>query len=623
MTLSNPHIAASWSVDRGSFRAAALSGLNLPPDVFSLVLEGGRVLKSTQLTIVGKPRFAAVAPNPQSVRRADRRHGRELTILLRDPETGAEFEWRAILLDASRYLRQELLITARSRDLPLKQVRLWDLDLPGVRVLGTVKGSPAVAGETYFACEHPLSITTVAGSRAQCYLDRTLPLRAGRTFLASSVIGFAAPGQLRRDFLTYIEDQRAHPYRTFLHYNSWYDIGYFSKYDEAMALDRIHAFGRELKQKRGVILDSFLFDDGWDDPASLWSFDPGFPNGFSKVAQATAAIGAGTGVWLSPWGGYGKPKQERIRFGRQQGFEIEDGGFALSGPKYFERFRDVCRRMIADYDVNQFKFDGTGNANKVSPGSQFDSDFDAAISLIGDLRRSKPDLYVNLTTGTYPSPFWLRFADSIWRGGEDHDFAGSGSWRQRWITYRDSQTFRHVVTAGPLYPINSLMLHGLIYASKANHLDTDPAGDFRAEVRAYFGTGTQLQEMYISPALLSPQNWDDLAEAALWSRNNAATLVDTHWIGGDPAHEEIYGWASWSQSKGIVSLRNPSDRTQTFSVDAEKLFDLPPSAPSRYRASSPWKDEKEKPPVILEAGKPREIRLAPFEILNLEAHPAR
>jgi hypothetical protein len=49
----------------------------------------------------------------------------------------------------------------------------------------------------------------------------------------------------------------------------------------------------------------------------------------------------------------------------------------------------------------------------VVAGSRFDSDFDAAISLIGDLRKANPDLYVNLTTGTYPSPFWLRFADSI------------------------------------------------------------------------------------------------------------------------------------------------------------------------------------------------------------------
>lgn len=42
--------------------------------------------------------------------------------------------------------------------------------------------------------------------------------------------------------------------------------------------------------------------------------------------------------------------------------------------------------MIDKYRVNQFKFDGTGNANEVIKGSDFDSDFDAAIHLIGELR---------------------------------------------------------------------------------------------------------------------------------------------------------------------------------------------------------------------------------------------
>ena len=36
---------------------------------------------------------------------------------------------------------------------------------------------------------------------------------------------------------------------------------------------------------------------------------------------------------MSPWGGYSKPKQERIEFGKRAGYEIIDGGYALSGPE--------------------------------------------------------------------------------------------------------------------------------------------------------------------------------------------------------------------------------------------------------------------------------------------------
>ncbi|HEY9515938.1 MAG TPA: enterotoxin, partial [Gemmatimonadaceae bacterium] len=468
--------------------------------------------------------------------------------------------------------------------------------------------------------EHPLSESSVDGERVRCALRRELPLRPESAITVSSVVGIARPEQMRRDFLAYVERERAHPYRTFLHYNSWYDIGYFSKYSEPEALAVIEAFGTELARERGVTLDSFLFDDGWDDPKTLWGFHAGFPNGFTRVREEATRYGAAPGVWLSPWGGYGDPKKDRLEYGRQQGFETNEGGFALSGPKYYQRFRDACMRMVREYGVNQFKIDGTGNASHAIPGSAFDSDFDAAIHLIEELRAAKPDIYINLTTGTYPSPFWLRYADSIWRGGEDHDFAGVGSDRQQWITYRDGDTYENVVRRGALYPINSLMLHGIIYARHAKKLDIDPHGDFSAEVRSYFGTGTQLQEMYVTPVLTGDE-WNTLAECAKWSRVNAGTLVDTHWIGGDPKKLEPYGWASWADGKGIVTLRNPSDRPRRFGLDVQRAFELPPGAPRTYTARSPWAHDHGSAPVLLTGGSEHAIELAPFEVLTLEAQP--
>jgi hypothetical protein len=324
---------------------------------------------------------------------------------------------------------------------------------------------------------------------------------------------------------------------------------------------------------------------------------------------------------MSPWGGYSQPKLDRIAFGRAAGYEIVADGYALSGPKYYAAFRDVCLEMIREYGVNQFKFDGTGNVDSVVPGSQFDSDFAAAIHLIGELRAARPDIYINLTTGTWPSPFWLLYADSIWRGGEDDSTAGVGAYRERWITYRDAETYERVVQNGPLYPLNSLMLHGLIYAQHHKQLDKDPGNDFRNEIRSYFGTGTQLQEMYITPGLLSEADWDDLAEAAKWSRANAEVLKDTHWIGGDPAWLEVYGWASWTPSKAILVLRNPSDKPQNISIKLQDAFELPPGAAQEYSASVPWKGEGGRPALTLEAQHAHEFDLAPFEVLTLDLVP--
>ncbi len=383
----------------------------------------------------------------------------------------------------------------------------------------------------------------------------------------------------------------------------------------------VNSFGTELSEKRGTKLDSFLFDDGWDDDRTLWSFHSGFPHGFTPVAEAAAKYDAAPGVWLSPWGGYGESHRQRVALGKQQGFESNEQGFMLSGPKYYAHFRDICLEMIRKYGVNQFKIDGTGNADQAFPGSEFDSDFSAAIHLISELRSEKADLFINLTTGTYPSPFWLRYADSIWRGGDDHSFAGVGSYRQRWITYRDADTYSGIVLSGPLYPLNSLMLHGMIYAKHAQHLDTDPGHDFGDEIHDYFGTGTELQEMYITPSLLSQENWDTLAEAANWSRENADVLEDTHWVGGDPAMLEVYGWASWSPRKGILTLRNPSDKPQDFSVDVQKVFELPSGEPQVYRARSPWKEDRGEPIIELQAGKAYTFRLQPFQVMNFDVLP--
>jgi len=189
------------------------------------------------------------------------------------------------------------------------------------------------------------------------------------------------------------------------------------------------------------------------------------------------------------------------------------------------------------------------------------------------------------------------------------------------MTYRDADTYGGIVRLGPLYPLNSLMLHGIIYAQHHRDLDKDPGADFRNEVRSYFGTGTQLQEMYITPSLLSQANWDDLAEAAKWSRTNQEVLKDTHWVGGNPEWLEVYGWASWTPHKGILVLRNPGEREQSIRIRLQDAFELPPGSAQVYSASSPWKEDAGRPALVLRAQEAHECHLAPLEVLTLDILP--
>jgi hypothetical protein len=624
--VQNAALTARWSLAGKKLRGASFSSafgrssISLPESAFSLVFRDGRTLHSSSMQIADGPHVQALVPKAGSARFEDQFPGKRVAVRFVDPQSHLGIVWSAILREGDNYIRQEIEISALN-DTPIREVRLFDFNLPAARLAGTVKGSPVTMGNIFLGFEHPLSRCAIQKEHVLCSMARELPIKASQRVGYSSVIGVSPPGQMRRAFLNYIERERAHPYRPFLHYNSWYDIGYENPYDQADALGVIHAFGEELATKRHVKLDSFLFDDGWDDPRTLWNFNAGFPEGFAPVNRAAAAFGAAPGIWLSPWGGYDKAKEERLKYGRQHGYETNQGGFALSGPKYYARFREVTLDFIRKYGINQFKIDGTGNVNSVFPGSEFDSDFHAAISLIGEWRQVKPDIFVNLTTGTYPSPFWLQYADSIWRGGEDHSFAGVGPWRERWITYRDANTYAGIVQRGSLFPLNSLMLHGIIYAKRAEHLGDDPGHAFVHEIHSYFGSGTQLQEMYITHALLSNADWDSLAEAANWSRQNATVLPDTHWVGGDPGKLEVYGWAAWSLPKAILTLRNPSDQLQSIAIDVARVFELPAGTPNKFLAHSPWKEDEQEKAIPLVAGEPHVFALEPFQVLTLEAMP--
>ncbi len=632
-SFGNAAIVARWRVADGHLSEMSIAdrqgGRSVAIEApFALKLADGSSLGSAQWHLLAPPTAKPLPVDAQAPRLAERLPGQVVAASFGDADGRFRVDWQLVQREGSAYLRELVTITALKQDEAIESVSLLQADAADAMVDGTTKGAPVVVGpgageQLYLGFENPLSDSEVRGKHVSLSMARSLPLRKGQAIAYSAVAGVAREGQLRRDFGAYVERERAHPYRPFLHYNSWYDIGYFTPYTEAQALDRINTFGTELSVKRGVKLDSFLFDDGWDDRSGSWHFSKDFPRGFVPLREAAAKYGAAPGMWLSPWGGYGPPVKERVARGKAGGYEIIDGGLALSGPKYYQRFHDAVMELVRDDGINQFKFDGTGNADKVFPGSMFDSDFAAAIKLIEDLREAKPDLYINLTTGTYASPFWLRYADSIWRGGEDDWHAGVGTERERWITYRDQQTYENIVIQGPLFPINSLMLHGIIYAQMNKRLNTDPGHDFANEVHSYFATGTQLQEMYITPSLLTTQDWDALAEAAKWSRANAEVLRDTHWIGGDPGRLDVYGWAAWSPDKAIVTLRNPDASPQAAVIDLSRQLELPTGAARRYRVKDVWRSGGRSVPAKLDADHASSIVLAPFEVLTLELTPER
>ncbi len=608
---------------------------DLGTDIFSIMVQeegideacSKKELKETltaitaQNLMAGEPVVEDIAADAQGRRLVDRVAGKRISVPFAITADGQNVTWWLELREGASYVRVGLDIKPMQFPMPVRKVTLLDIAAPEARVEGSVKGAPIVAAgnRLYAGVEHPMCVSEASKTGFTCSLPRTtdLPNRVVSNF--SAVLGFSQPGQLRRNFqLGYINRERARAYEPFLNYNTWYDIGYFTPYTEKDALATVKLIGEELVNKRGVQFDSFLFDDGWDNTETLWQFHADMPNEFRELDKLAKSYKASPGVWFSPWGGYGPPKENRLKAAEGK-FETNERGFALSGPKYYEHFREMCLHMIRENGINHFKFDGTSGEAAPAKGSKFGSDFEAMIALIDELRDEKADIYINLTTGTWSSPFWFGIADSIWRGNWDHEFCGEGTERQQWITFRDASIYAHNVEISPLFPINSLMTHGVIYNKGARGLKTTSGNDLADEIWSGFGLGTQMQELYITPSMLTQAEWDELAAAAKWTRANGETLVDSHWVGGDPKHLAVYGFAAWSPVKGIVTLRNPSSQEQSFSFDPASVFELPVGAPVKYSLSSPKGDAL--PAETAEAGKPVEVKLAPFQVIVLEAKP--
>jgi hypothetical protein len=374
-------------------------------------------------------------------------------------------------------------------------------------------------------------------------------------------------------------------------------------------------------------MKAFLFDDGWDNDSTLWQISKNFPDGFTKMHQLANRYDANLGLWVSPWGGYGESQAQRLKYGRMQHppFETNANGFSLAGSVYFKRFKEVTTDFMLKDGVSIFKFDGVGAGNGASgAGLAYQKDIEALLLLTKNLRTINPDLYLSLTVGTWPSPYWLYYGDAIWRAGDDFGLKGKGDKRQQWITYRDAESYKNVVKRAPLFPLNSVMLHGINIANVGYPapLEMD-LKDVSDGIWSFFGSGTGLQELYINPHLLTPDMWDCLAAAATWSQKNADVLQDVHWIGGDPAKEEVYGYAAWSPRKGVFSLRNPSPDSQTITIDIEKILELPKSSATYFTLADAMNPGNISSKLKVKKGKSVTVTLAPFELKIWDAIPEK
>ena len=612
--LSNNLLKAEYILENGNLKFNGSEALQLAngSELFTITLADSTIVKSSEMTMTA-PQLIPLKGDKEAVKKSEQYDGYKLTAEFK--YNNLTIEWSAILRDNSHYLRTEMKISAKEDTeminiVPMEYTLTDNAD--AVIVNGVVRGAPLTSSKIFAGIETPLGINSVEGNTIKGLWSRATTLKAGNTWSIGAVVGLVAEGQLRRSFLAYHERERAVPYRSFIHYNSWYELNIDRNNDsnplnrmvESQCLPVLDAWKTNLFDKHNVGIDAFVWDDGWDDFNSLWDFHIGFPEGFSNINRKATSMGTGIGAWLGPVGGYGASKAQRLAYWNNT-HSTQITNFELSNPEYLDAFADRCSQMVNDYDFRYFKLDGISDLSNAT-GPKIEEDVESFLNMLNVLREIKYDLYFNCTVGTWSSPFWLHYADAIWRQDGDWDKIGDqGDYREKWITYRDYMVYKNFPIASPICPINSIMTHGLMVTKYGppnvmprNDSDETAKGIIR-EMHCAFGCGSGLIELYVDNDLMTTigedgELWEALAECIEWHRDNEDVLADVHWVGGNPwdgEKAEVYGWASWNGEKATLTLRNPNSTEQTFTTTLRQALDIPNYVTGKIKLTDAFKNQ--------------------------------
>ncbi len=456
-------------------------------------------------------------------------------------------------------------------------------------------------GGAFFGIEYPAATTTLNGRE-----KKDIHLRC-REIIGTVVKdqwipskwvveGLAPDHYVKSWFFKYLPDIRYTKNEPYALYNSWYDLRSpaFKEVaknhimDEKNIMTIINQFKKNMIEPYGIHLDAFVLDDGWDVHKSDWKLDnKTFPHGLKPISNALKKLGTTLGIWYGPTGGYSF-RMDRINWMRNHGYEIIGHGqnsmLCLGGKKYSALFQKRTTDMVKNGGVGYFKWDGLqfscSNPVHGHPIGVYSrrAILDSLIAKAKAVRAVNPDTYLNITSGTWLSPWWMEFANQIWMQGGDFGFADIPSYSQRdaSMTYKDLVLYNDFHNLNEWFPISNLMTHGII-KGRLNEIGgkDDPLSKFTDDAMFYFGRGVTMYELYVSPDLLDAGEWNALSKSLKWAEGRFPVIDNNMFmIGGDPTKGETYGYVHYKGTNGVIALRNPQMKKQQIEVKLDPAYGL-------------------------------------------------
>lgn len=522
---------------------------------------------------------------------------------------------------------------------------------PGGRILKAGSfGQPCALdfpnGGVFFGVEYPAATTTVHPQKNQrgfwLSCSETIGRVVSSDWIPSQwvVEGLSPDNDVKLWFFKYLPDIRVAPVRPYALYNTWYDLrtpvtphlASDHIMNERNILHIIDLFNQHMIKPYGIHLDAFVLDDGWDVHHSDWQLRrTTFPQGLKPISDALKPLGTTLGVWFGPTGGYSF-RNDRIDWMRQHGYEVSGRGknamMCIAGTKYSALFTKRTTDMVRDAGVGYFKWDGIqfscSDPSHGHPTGYYSrrAIMDSMIAKCEAVRRVNPDVYLNITSGTWLSPWWLRYANQIWMQGNDFGFADvpSVSQRDASMTYKDFVLYHDLRTRDEWFPVSNLMTHGII-KGRLNEIGgtDDPLSNFTNDAVFYFARGVTMYELYISPDMLNKGEWNTLSKSLKWAEGNFDVLRHTDMVGGDPTQGKPYGYVHFQGDKGILAVRNPSMGADSIRLKLDPGFGLDPGAGSLVLERvypTRWIS-----PVLYAAGATLSLPVSGYEAAVYELYP--
>ncbi len=530
---------------------------------------------------------------------------------------------------------------------PLKSELYTEVDIIKSGGFGQPVALTVGQGGIFMGCEYP-----IAENYCKKGKEQTVYIGCGYEFgekitekwIESEwvVFGLTPDTRVKFWFTHYLNDIRIAELKPYLLYNSWYDVRseiYTQRPEDIMneknLLRIINDVKREMTEERNLQLDAFVLDDAWDVYESDWQLrKEEFPRGLKPIADELEETGTDLGIWFGPTGGYSY-RSKRLKWMDEHGYETvgREGDYnrkmlCLAGEKYKALFKKRVVDFINQYEVGYYKWDGiqfscseTDHGHPIGVYSRR-AVMESVIDLSTAAREANPDIFINVTSGTWLSPWWLKYANTIWMQGRDYGYAEvpSISKRDAAMTYRDVVLHTNLKVNNLWFPISNLMTHGII----KGHLqklggEAEPLDKFTNNALLYFARGVSMWELYISPNLLTEREWQALAQSIRWARDRFDILMHTEMVGGSPTKGEAYGYVHFTEDRGIVALRNPSMENQNIIITLDHDLGFSPNAqsvviervyPDRYISS-----------LLYDSGDRVELSLQGYETAVYEIYP--